>query len=108
VHVLVNIYKDKEKNIELHEEQPLPIVVGATCKYTAMVTIQVQMDDNMFPQEIITEQYEARGYEDAFKKAPEHIQKAIQLFQENAQKEIEAAKEEAMGPSIITPDQIQG
>ena len=105
MHVLVNIYKDKEKNIELHEEQPLPVSVGMECEYTALVTIQVQAGEGVFPQEIVTEKFKANGYEDAFKKAPDEIQKAIVAYQKQAQEDLNAAQEEARGPSIITPDQ---
>lgn len=106
--VLCNIYRDKSRGIELQEEQPLPIVIGAECEYIAMVNIQVQTEEGIFPQEISTERFKASGYEDAFSKCDNEIQKAIKAWQKETEDAIKAAKEEALdeaAPSIITPDQ---
>lgn len=98
----IKSYNDITTRMELQEQVA---VRGELPKdypnFTAMVTVNFGTNEDPFPQEI-TASFTAKDLDDALTKADPALKEQIKVRGEFLKKQFDEAKEEAMGPRIIT------
>ena len=100
--VKINTYYS-DRGIEIHEEELISgKLPSGRPQYTAMVNIKVNTPEGPMPHPI-SAKFHAVGIEDAFKKAESEIKKEVEKFQKELNETVKQAKEDALGPRIITP-----